>query len=292
VFDFRYHAISLAAVLLALALGVLIGIAIGDSSLVSSAHNGIVHNLDSELGEARQRSETVQQKLVEEEAFAGGLYPLAVHEMLKGRNIGLVFLGASSDEVNALVRGTVARAGGSLATVVAVREPLDLEGLAQAAAGTHYAALAGSPLVLERFAEIAGRELVAGGPAAGRGLLSRARANLLDAFDGQLTHLEGVVLMRADPAGASAAQRQSLEAFQSGLLAGLAAAGVATVGVELKGTQPSQIGWYRSKGVSSVDDLDALAGQAALAYALAGRHGSFGVKATADSLLPAPASGG
>jgi len=36
-FDYRYHALSLAAVLLALAVGLVIGIAIGDSSLVSSA---------------------------------------------------------------------------------------------------------------------------------------------------------------------------------------------------------------------------------------------------------------
>ncbi len=53
-FDYRYHALSLAAVLFALALGVLIGVAIGDSNLVSSAKNGIVHNLNSEVSEARQ----------------------------------------------------------------------------------------------------------------------------------------------------------------------------------------------------------------------------------------------
>jgi hypothetical protein len=35
-----------------------------------------------------------------------------------------------------------------------------------------------------------------------------------------------------------------------------------------------------------VDDLDSTAGRAALAYALAGSHGSFGVKGTANSLLP------
>jgi hypothetical protein len=292
VFDFRYHALSLAAVLLALALGVLIGIAIGDSSLVSEAHNGLVHSLRSELSEARESTETVHQQLVEQEAFAGGLYPLAVHDMLRGRDVGLVFLGAGSDQVDALVRSTVSQAGGSLTTVAAVREPLDLEGLAHAAAGTRLAGLAGSAPLVERFGELAARELVSGGTAAERGLLGRARGSLLSAFDGQLTHLAGVVLMRADPAGAPAAERRSGEALESGLLAGLAAAGVATVGVELKRTQPSQISWYSGKGISSVDDLDALAGQAALAYALAGQHGSFGVKTTADSLLPAPPAPG
>ncbi len=48
-FDYRYHALSLAAVLLALAVGVLLGVAIGDSNLVSSAKSGIVHDLSSEV---------------------------------------------------------------------------------------------------------------------------------------------------------------------------------------------------------------------------------------------------
>ncbi|MBA3810002.1 MAG: copper transporter, partial [Solirubrobacterales bacterium] len=138
-FDFRYHALSLAAVLFALALGVLIGVAIGDSNLVSSAKDGIVHNLSVEVNDARAGAAKLQERLKDEEAFANGLYPLASHELLSGRSIGLVFLGGSSDQVNALVRAAVTQAGGQLATVVAVREPLDLAGLDRGAAGTHYA---------------------------------------------------------------------------------------------------------------------------------------------------------
>ena len=58
------------------------------------------------------------------------------------------------------------------------------------------------------------------------------------------------------------------------------------VGVELSSTEPSQVPWYQGKDISSVDDLDAPAGQAALIYALTGSHGAYGTKSTADSLLP------
>jgi Copper transport outer membrane protein, MctB len=292
-FDYRYHALSLAAVLFALALGVLIGVAIGDSNLVSSAKNGIVHNLNSEVSEARQQVGQLQEKLSDEEAFATGLYPLAVHELLNGRSIGLVFLGASSDRVNTLVRAAVTRAGASLATVVAVREPLDLAGIAREAAGTHYAALAGSPQLIERFGQLAGRQLVSGGALVSRELLSRVRASLMSAFDGQLTRLEGLVVVRSEPTGMDAVQTEACAAFETGLLTGVIAASVPAVGVEVKGSEPSQVPWYKSKGISSVDDLDVLAGQAALDYALAGDRGSFGTNATADSLLPSvSASGG
>jgi hypothetical protein len=285
-FDYRYHALSLAAVLFALALGILIGVAIGDSNLVSSAKNGIVHNLNSEVSEAHHQVAQLQEKLGDEEAFASGLYPLAVHELLNGRSIGLVFLGASSDQVDALVRTAVTQAGANLASVVAVREPLDLAGISRQAAGTHYAALAESPQLVERFGQLAGRQLVSGGQLVNRELLNRVRSSLLSAFDGQLGRLEGLVVVRADPSGMNAIQAESTAAFQAGLLSGVAAAGVAAVGVELKGAQQSQVPWYKSKGVSSVDDLDTVAGQAALVYALAGDKGAFGVKPTADSLLP------
>ena len=69
-FDYRYHALSLAAVLLALAVGIVIGVAIGDSNLVSSAKNGIVANLNSEVSGARRQVGQLQDELAEEEAFA------------------------------------------------------------------------------------------------------------------------------------------------------------------------------------------------------------------------------
>jgi hypothetical protein len=285
-FDYRYHALSLAAVLLALAVGVLIGVAIGDSNLVSSAKSGVVHNLESEVDGSQRQAVQLQTKLSSEEAFANDLYPLAVRGLLAGRNVGLVFFGGSSDHVNGLVRDAVTRAGGSLATVVAVREPLDLNGLAQAAAGTSYAALATEPAIVHKFGGLAGRQLVSGGALVNKELLSRVRGHLLSAFDGQLGKLEGLVVMRADPTGMSIEQTEASAAFESGLISGVTAVGVPTVGVELSNTEPSQVAWYKSQGISSVDDLDSPAGQAALIYALTGSHGAYGTKPSADSLLP------
>jgi hypothetical protein len=292
-FDFRYHALSLAAVLFALALGILIGVAIGDTNLVSSAKNGIVHDLNAEVSEAHHQTEELQQRLSSEESFAKGLYPLAVHELLNGRNIGLLFLGEPSDQVSSLARASVTQASGNLEPVVAIREPIDVGALASAAVGSHYAALASSPSLLESYGALIGRQLVSGGPAAGRETIGRIRSTVMSAFDGQLTRLEGLIVERLPPDGDQGARQSEVDSrFEDGLLAGVAAAGVPAVGVELTSTVPSQVPWYKSRRISSVDDLDQPAGQAALVYALAGNGGAFGVKPTADSLLPSvPAPG-
>jgi Copper transport outer membrane protein, MctB len=303
-FDYRYHALSLAAVLLALAVGVVIGVAIGDSNLVSSAKSGIVHDLSAEVSGAQRQVGQLRAQLAGEEAFTNDLYPIAVHGLLNGRAVGLVFLGGSSNRVNSLVREAVTQAGGALATVVAVREPPDLAGLAHAAAGTHYAGLNAAPStgqgsgaesgngLVQRFGALMARELVSGGELVPRSLLSRERNRLLTAFDGQPGRLRGLVVMRAEPTGMTAEEAQASAAFDSGLIGGALAVGVPTVGVELSSTEPSQVPWYRSQAISSVDNLDSTAGQAALIYALAGSHGAYGTKASADSLLPNIGSAG
>ena len=107
-FDYRYHALSLAAVLFALADGG----AIGGSNLVSSAQDGIVRNLRSEVRDSQHNLEQVQSRLSGQQALAADLWPFAVHEVLTGRSIGLVFLGESSDKIDALVRDGVGEASG------------------------------------------------------------------------------------------------------------------------------------------------------------------------------------
>jgi hypothetical protein len=282
-FDYRYHALSLAAVLLALAVGVLLGVAIGDSNLVSSAKSGVVRDLRSEVNGANRQVGQLQSQVSSAEALGTDLYQIAVHGMLNGRRIGLVFLGGSSDQTDGLVRDAVTQAGGSLTTVVAVREPLNLAGLAQEASGTPYAALEVQQGLVTHFGVRVARQLVG----SDHRLLARVQGRLLSSFDGQLEGLEGLVVARGEPEGMNPAEVKAASEFEDGLIDGATTARVPTVGVELTGTNPSQIDWYRSRDISSVDDLDTIAGRTALVFTLAGAHGAYGEKPTAESgLLP------
>ncbi len=48
----------------------------------------------------------------------------------------------------------------------------------------------------------------------------------------------------------------------------------------------SSISFFQSNGLASVDDVDLTAGKLATVFALLGADGSFGVKGSADQLLP------
>ncbi|HEX3392439.1 MAG TPA: copper transporter [Solirubrobacteraceae bacterium] len=283
--DFRYHALSLAAVLCALAVGVLVGVAIGDSSLVSSAQDGLVHNLRGEVRDSQRNLQLAGQQLSEQQNLVTSFWPLAVHDLLVGKSVGIVFLGESSNEADSLVQDGVKQAGGEVKSVVAVREPLQTAALGIAPASAGHAGSTANAKLVRHFGVRIGRELVAGGR-----LLEHVRSKLLNSYDGQLGKLDGVVVMRSEPAGMSSEATQAAHEFESGLIAGISTEGVPAVGAEMTATEPSQVPWYKAEGLSSVDDIQNVGGRAALAFALAGYRGAFGAKSSADAQLPSVTS--
>ncbi len=72
------------------------------------------------------------------------------------------------------------------------------------------------------------------------------------------------------------------------MIEGMSSTSVRVVAVEMRDSDPSQIALMKDQGLTTVDDLDLVAGQAALVYTLLGADGQFGVKDSADQLLPPP----
>ncbi len=283
-FDFRYHAVSLVAVLVALVVGVLLGVAIGDAGLVSSAEKSVRASLRADVNSARDARRATQRELDAERRYSAAAFPLLAAGRLSGQRVGLLFLGKPSEAIAADVRSALTETGGRLAGTLAVRRPPDLSALAGAAGPTRYANLEEDPDLLEPFGKRIGIQLVAGGAL----LRSEAEA-LFSARAGGLGPFDSVVVARAEPDLEGDAKTQA-DQLESGIVRGLAENAVAAVGVEPAGSDPSQIVWFRDRGLSSVDDIDERAGQAALVFALAGATGSFGTGPHAEALLPGPES--
>ncbi len=288
-FDFRYHALSLAAVFIALVVGLLLGVAIGDSNLVSSAEQTFRDQLRADVEAADKRADGLSADLddarKDASEFEREVYPLLVDDRLAGARVGLVFLGAPSDEIAGRVRDALAGTGGRLAFVGVVREPLDLSGLADRAEGTRYTRLDRDRSLVEPFGERMGTQLATGGE-----LVRAVRPSLLRSFNGALRPLDAIVVSRRPPELEGDAE-EIRDGFEQGLVRGMNAANVPVVGAELTSTDPSQVRWYRDRRLSSVDSIDTVAGRAALVFTLQGAHGAFGVKDTADALLPDVADG-
>ena len=276
-FDFRYHALSLAAVFLALGIGIVLGVTIGDS-LVSETEQSIRSSLRGDVSNARDRAERLERELDERNVFIDRALAPLVADRLDGERVAVVAFGSLPDDVRGPVEDAVDAAGGSIDSTTVFDVPPDERALGDAVGG-RFRRLGSDEDLLRRLGERVGRSVAVGGR-----LAQRLERRLDEDFRGDYAGADAVVVYR-DPEEDVPEATVSLE---EALIDGLLSAGVPVVGVERSGTDPSQIPFFDDNELSSVDSVDLPAGRAALVFALGGARGSFGFKDTADAPLPEP----
>lgn len=290
-FDFRYHALSLTAVFIALAVGLLLGVAIGDAGLVSSAERNIRESLRKDVADADRRVDAARADIRRADRFAREVYPLLVDGQLTGRRVGVIFLGPFDNGLSDRVRDAVKDAGAEVISVAATGAEPDINAAGLAAAGTRYEALSATPEpeldLVGAFGFRMGAQFVRPG-----NLLRREQDVVFDRFNGDLTAVDAVVIVRDRGELPKGYPRTARDRFDQQLVKGIKDSRIPVVGVERTATEPSQIAWYKERDISSVDDVEETSGQAALVFALQGREGAFGRKEGADGLLPDPVGGG
>jgi hypothetical protein len=279
-FDFRYHALSLAAIFIALVVGLVLGVAIGDKELVSSARDDLRKSLRRDVIKASHQRDDAIAALRREQEFGGKAYPILTADRLAGRRIGLVMLGDAGDMPDR-IGDALKPTGATLKVVAVVRGSVDSGEIANRARATRYAAIDREPDLITDFGTRVGVQMVQGGK-----LIGIERTALLRSLSGSFGGLDGVIVVRNAnmPDDKQAADR--LAAMQDGIVRGLVGADVPVVGVETRDQNPSQVRWFRDRDTSTVDNVDEQAGRAALVFVLAGAEGAWGRKDTAQGLLP------
>jgi hypothetical protein len=276
----RYHAASLVAVFLALAIGILIGAEFGGDALTNTRRN-LEQSLVGNLQDARSRADELNGQLNRADEFGERVYPVLTRDRLLGRRIAIVALGALPSDITGAVEDALGPTGAKLVGVGVVREPVDLNGLAEDLAKTRFANLRTNPDGLTELGTGLGRQLVLGGdlPEVVRGqLFSRASGN----FGG----LDGVIVVRDQPEDMGPVQRERASQLETALMSGITGTRTAAVGIEATGSETSSVSFFQANDLASVDDVDLTAGQLAMVFAMLGAEGSFGVKGSADRLLP------
>jgi hypothetical protein len=269
VFDLRYHVASLAAVFVALAVGILLGIGVADRGLVDRGQESLlraqVGDLQQSLDEANARIDILERRQRSAQGFIEAGYPLLVADRLAGKRVALVFVGKTGglrDEVDDALQDAGAP---PLLRMRALRVPIDEESVRRRYGGS-----------VDQLGQSLAREFTRG-----------ERTPLWDRFAGVLVEeqqgglkepADAVVVVRsAEP------QRGATARFLRGLYEGLAAAGVPAVGIERSDADASAIETFRSAHLSTVDDVETPPGKLALVLLLAGaRKGNYGAKPTAD----------
>ena len=278
-FDLRYHVASLAAVFLALIIGILVGVGIASQTSVSESDRKLmeqrISDLQRDLEGARNQADLLRRQQDAGTGYIEGSYATVMNGRLRGTRVAFVFLGAVASGLRSAVDRTVEDASGPPITRSRAFElPVDPEAVLRA-----IPADSGS-LSLDEIGRRLGRELVAGGDTP----ISDALETVIvqDRRGGSEREVDAVVVAQTAEITQPATRR-----FVAGVYAGLSGSGVPIVGVERSDDQPSRIPLYKARGLSTVDSVDTPIGRVALAVLLAGgQEGHYGMKPTADAVLP------
>jgi len=276
----RYHAVSLIAVFLALAIGILIGAEFGGDALTNTRKN-LERSLTGNLQDERERADELNGKLARSDEFASRVYPALVRERLAGKRIGVVALGDLPGDTSAAIEEALGPTGAHLVGIGVLREPIDLSGLGGVLSKTRFAKIRRNEETLAEFGTGVGRQLIRGG-----NLLDRVRSHLFSRASGNFGGLDGVIVVRQTPEEMGPVQRSKASTLESALIAGMTATRAPVVGVETTTAEPSSVSFFAGNDLASVDDVETPAGKVATVFALLGAEGSFGVKGSADRLLP------
>jgi hypothetical protein len=276
----RYHATSLIAVFIALAIGILIGAEFGGDAL-NSTRRDLEHSLVGNLKDERSRADELNADLNRSDEFAERVYPALVRERLRGKRFAILALGGLPSPVTEEVEAALGPTGGRLVGVGVVRESVDVNGLAEDLAKTRFSDLRTNSDALTELGTGLGRQLVIGGS-----LPDVVRGHLFSRASGNFGGLDGVIVVRDQPEEMGTVQRERTNQLESALMDGATATRRPAVGVETSSDDSSSISFFQSNDLASVDDVDLTAGKLAAVFALLGADGSFGVKSSADQLLP------
>ncbi len=289
--DIRYHVYSLAAVFFALAVGIVFGTTFAKSSPSTESERRTIQRYENSMRVLKREIEKASEGAAKNEAlarsceeFCRAALPILVANRLQWRNVAIIQTG-DYDDVTGSIKHALQLAGAQVTSVTTISRAFQFEDDQKCAA-----VLAESGIAVEQDGGQARQKLlsvVADTVRAGTHshLLTRLEAAGVARFTGRYdryVRLRLIVLV-----GGSASETMNrADIIDAELLACLDRPDVTVVACESTDAVSSYVPVWHKSGVATVDNADTAMGQVALICALNGENARFGVKDTADRMIP------
>ena len=285
-FDFRYHVASLAAVFLALIIGILVGVGISGTGFVKESErdrlNRVIDDLRADRDTARSERDQLRADSGGTQTFVEESYPLVMDERLRGKRIAVVSVGAMPADVEHAIGESLTDADATLVRTVVLTLPGDMSQITTAL--RRRPTLEG---VAGRWSTIGsrlGKEVVRGES----DLLTALEPIVVQERSGSgAEDVDAVVVVGQPPAQNDTPRAELMRALYRGL-----AGSTPSAAVEARGQRPGTVADLAQYGFATIDDVDTRLGRVALAGVLTADRGEtkgkrYGTKPTAeDGALP------
>jgi hypothetical protein len=287
--DFRYHVISLVAVFCALAIGLLVGFSMVSSPQLEEQVEGLTVKVD-------ERIDQLTQDKHDRDKFVEAVTPSLLRDRLTGREIAIVVTRSTGDskattEAYEALRATIQKAGGQVNSTVLINRRFYLLGdpKYERTRGQVMEALKierSDPQDIPKLAAARLIERIVLGDLSLQERTDLEKTRAVSFIGDYAGGADSVVLVGGlSSEDDSPLQMVDVPMIQQCLM--IRQRPVRVVACEMRTAPVSAIARYKHAQVATtVDDIDTVFGRVAAVLALQGREGDFGVKETADSLLP------
>ncbi|MDO8886528.1 copper transporter [Candidatus Oleimmundimicrobium sp.] len=277
--DFKYHITSIVAVFLALALGILLGSVIVDKGIIAEQQQALINSVKADVKQIQEENRSLKKELDDANQLQGGIFPLVVQERLSQKNIVFISSSLVSDTLKETLSESVEKAGAKslhirISAISVLDDPKKKSRLASFFPEEN---LSDDELKSKLIEEIAVELATPSNKTLLKELIDLEILEMKG--DGSLP-ANGFVFIGAD------LSKFDPEIIDLPLIGKLKEFGLPLVAVEVEKVSNSSIPLYQNAGISTVDNVDALSGRVSLVYTLRGVFGNFGVKPSAEKLLP------
>lgn len=277
-FDIRYHIASLVAVFLALAIGIILGTVIVDKGIMVDQQKALVEKLEKDFEKLRTENAKLALEGKHYEQYARESFLPLIKDRLLGKNVAVIVTSTVDDSVKNSVFETLKRAGATYSCIT-INQPWSFEDKKVLDKITLHIQGVQAPTVRERvLIKLADYYTMPPGD----------NKLLIDFSTAELIRID--VMPTAQPSAAliiGGSDGKNLVSDVDLVLIDRLKSKLRIVGTETVLRKTSYMNAYQRAGIPTVDDIDEKIGQISAIFALAGADGNFGIKPTANQLVPA-----
>lgn len=270
--NIRYLVITLIAVFIALGIGILIGFQLDSNDIILQQQQELIASLETTFDDLTQTNQTLQTQvedlqnsLKQDRIFMENI--IADYLKYKLNDVNIVIIETSENPLYPHLKHTLQMAGANINASVVITDKVLVIGEDQEEATPE------TPIAKLIVDSIAYGET--------EGLNQLQQQGFIE-VNGNFDITPDFVIL----AGGNNIKTNKVEIVDVPLIRELKKTNITVVGVEGSNVEHSYMDYYKKERISTVDNVDTIIGQTSLVLVMTGKEGNYGIKKTANALLP------
>lgn len=284
--NIKYFVLTMVSVFLALAIGIYIGFMFDAQDILMSQKEDIVTQLEERFDYLEEENKTVRDEIArvtkeneQIKEFNRVIYSDVIKDRLSGIKIAIIE--TSEDYIYKNIGQTLQAAGAEVTSITTIKNNFDsnldlLNKTYEKAMGFENA----DNNILRLSIDAIIQEIINGEN--NRALETFKMEGIIDATGTYLTPIDYLVIA----GGRKEKDEARFDVIDKRIIDICKKLNIPVIGIEKENVQFSYIDKYKGNRISSVDNVDTIIGRVALVLAIDGRPGNYGVKPSAESLIP------